>query len=487
MKIETKVVPVVQTKVLDESKGIIGVFVSVTGVVDSVKDRILPGAYQKTLVSRTPKGAWCHSWTEPVSKTLEAEELLPGDDRLPTETRKGEPWPTAAGALYVETQFNLGTQRGREAFSDVMFYGKDSEFSIGYSVPPGGSKVDKKTGVREITYIDLYEYSWVLFGAMDLTQTAGVKDAQEAWKLKAEAGEVKEGQVFESDRDPEETTPDQPVSDPVLTPDKPTTLNLTGGNTVTYAGGTIVPQVATTSASGTVTFVPDAPQEPKQAEFVVSWTEAGQAAVDAVSAWAVEESTREGADLASILTEAGKRTDALLGDKANVSITSLESKASVTLSGSYEERQTALRDALPEFLDDNFEDVDVNARDEWGYQATWVTIEATFNARVVAVVYDFSEDGGEPRYFDCTYAWDQATSEATVRAGREVVIQGVVVPKSAAVAAQVKAALSLARDASAGVPAVEQVEPDTKPEAKSAEPMLSEADLLMLERYKLDA
>lgn len=134
MKMEHKVVPVTGFKVIDAARGIVGAFVSVTGVVDEVRDRIIPGAYQKTLISRTPKGVWSHDWDNPISKTLAAEELLPGDDRLPTKTRDGQDWPSNAGALYVETQFNIGdgenpgTQSARDALSNVMFYGEDQEW-----------------------------------------------------------------------------------------------------------------------------------------------------------------------------------------------------------------------------------------------------------------------------------------------------------------------------------------------------------------------
>lgn len=42
--------------------------------------------------------------------------------------------------------------------------------------------MDKKTGVRHIKQLDLYEYSPVLFGAMPAARTSSVKDAQMAYK-----------------------------------------------------------------------------------------------------------------------------------------------------------------------------------------------------------------------------------------------------------------------------------------------------------------
>ena len=180
--IEHKAVGVKGINVVDDKQGIVTTIISVTGVVDRVNDRIHPGAYEKTLAQRTPKGIWSHDWNEPVSRTLSVKELMPGDNELPPTQPNGQPWPEGAGGLQVKTQFNLETQRGREAFSDVVFFGDEQEWSIGYHVPVGGAKVDPQSGVRDIYTLDLYEYSPVLFGAMSLARTTSVKDAQTAFQ-----------------------------------------------------------------------------------------------------------------------------------------------------------------------------------------------------------------------------------------------------------------------------------------------------------------
>lgn len=182
LMLEHKTVGVKGMNVVSPEEGIVETIISVTGIVDNVKDRIMPGAYQKTLVKRKPKGVWSHDWDTPVSKTLDVKELMPGDPELPNAMPDGQPWPTGAGALKVKTQFNLETQRGREAYSDVVFFGEEQEWSIGYNVPVGGAKVDQKSGVREINMLELYEYSPVLFGAMPLARTTSVKEAQMALK-----------------------------------------------------------------------------------------------------------------------------------------------------------------------------------------------------------------------------------------------------------------------------------------------------------------
>lgn len=156
------------TKVLDADLGIVEAIVSVTGIVDEVKDIITPGAYAKTIAVRLPKGVSHHAWEQPVAKALNVKELLPGDPELPTKTARGMPWPPEAGAVKVKVQFNLDTQRGREAYADVKFFEDEQEWSIGYNVPRGGARLDHKKGIRHIDTLDWYEFSPVLFGAMPL-------------------------------------------------------------------------------------------------------------------------------------------------------------------------------------------------------------------------------------------------------------------------------------------------------------------------------
>jgi phage head maturation protease len=163
--------------VVDEEKGIVEAFVSVTGLRDNVKDIIHPGAYEKSLAGRKPKGVYAHDWKMPVSKALDVKEMLPGHADLPKTLPNGDPWPKEAGALWVKMQFNLDTERGRDAYSDVIFYKDEQEWSIGYQVPPGAARMDTKSGIRHIDYLELYEFSPVLFGAMPVARTASIKDA----------------------------------------------------------------------------------------------------------------------------------------------------------------------------------------------------------------------------------------------------------------------------------------------------------------------
>jgi hypothetical protein len=161
---------------VDDETGVVEALVSVTGVKDEVNDVIIPGAYGPTLAKRKPKGVFSHDWGRWVARTEAVEEWMPGDPRLPTQTREGKAWPSEAGGLYVRMRFNLKSREGRDAYENVKFFSEtgECEWSIGYHVPDGKGVRDKM-GVRHIKELDLFEYSPVLFGAAPLSGTLAVK------------------------------------------------------------------------------------------------------------------------------------------------------------------------------------------------------------------------------------------------------------------------------------------------------------------------
>ena len=62
MELESKQVGV-EAKAVDDAEGTVQAVVSVTNIVDNVKDIIEPGAYSQTLTKRVPKG--CLLYTSP--------------------------------------------------------------------------------------------------------------------------------------------------------------------------------------------------------------------------------------------------------------------------------------------------------------------------------------------------------------------------------------------------------------------------------------
>lgn len=153
-----------------EPEGIVEAIVSVFSNIDAAQERVLPGFFRTSLERKLPKGVWMHDWTLPVAKTLEARELLPGDPALPVDLAQ-------LGGLYVKAQFNLKTQRGREAFEDLVF-GTVDEFSIGYRVTKDA--YDSNSGVRDLVEGDLFEWSPVLVGCNSATALISAKEAPHA-------------------------------------------------------------------------------------------------------------------------------------------------------------------------------------------------------------------------------------------------------------------------------------------------------------------
>lgn len=149
----------------DDQQGVIEAIVAVFNNRDRGDDIIRPGAFKESLQRKLPKGVWHHNWAEPVARTLEARELMPGDALLPESLR-------SLGGLYIKAQFNLSTQRGREAYSDVQF-GIIDEFSIGYRATK--KQFNDEDDSRELIECELYEWSPVLVGMNPATALLSVK------------------------------------------------------------------------------------------------------------------------------------------------------------------------------------------------------------------------------------------------------------------------------------------------------------------------
>lgn len=129
-------------------------YASVFETVDCQGDRVLKGAFQKSLsTTKVPKMLWQHDAKEPIGlwHTLR-------------EDHKG---------LYVEGQLLLELQRGREAYS-LLKKGVLDGLSIGCTVQK--SDFSEEDGVREIKDADLVEISLVTFAANQDARVMAVKN-----------------------------------------------------------------------------------------------------------------------------------------------------------------------------------------------------------------------------------------------------------------------------------------------------------------------
>lgn len=153
---------------VDEAKGIVECFVAAIGNKDSVGDIIIPGAFDGSLKRRKPRVVWGHNWNEPIGKVLEISEVPASDPRIPAKMKQA-----GVGGLFAKVQFNLKSEKGKEAFSNVAFFGEEQEWSIGYKTL--NADFDPQRQANILKEVELYEVSPVLHGANQLTATISIK------------------------------------------------------------------------------------------------------------------------------------------------------------------------------------------------------------------------------------------------------------------------------------------------------------------------
>ena len=158
---------------LDEAEGIVECFVAGIGNKDSVGDVCAPGAFGKSLIRRKPRVVWGHNWNDPIGKVLDMYEVQPSDPRLPNKMKAA-----GIGGLYARVQFNLKSEKGREAFANVAFFGEEQEWSIGYKTI--NAKFDPQMQANILYEVELYEVSPVLHGANQLTGTISIKSEDQS-------------------------------------------------------------------------------------------------------------------------------------------------------------------------------------------------------------------------------------------------------------------------------------------------------------------
>lgn len=157
---------------IDEAQGIVECFVAAIGNKDSVGDVVVTGAFTESLKRRKPRVVWGHNWNDPIGKVLEIYEVPANDPRLPMKMKQA-----GVGGLYAKVQFNLAAEKGREAFTNVAFFGQEQEWSIGYKTI--NATFDPNMQANILREVELYEVSPVLHGANQLTATLSVKSEEQ--------------------------------------------------------------------------------------------------------------------------------------------------------------------------------------------------------------------------------------------------------------------------------------------------------------------
>ena len=157
---------------IDSAQGIVECFVAGIGNKDSVGDIVVSGAFTKSLMRRKPRVVWGHNWNDPIGKVLEIYEVPPNDPRLPAKMKAAN-----IGGLFAKVQFNLNSEKGKEAFANIAFFGEEQEWSIGYKTLD--AIYDNARQANVLREVELYEVSPVLHGANQLTGTISVKSEEE--------------------------------------------------------------------------------------------------------------------------------------------------------------------------------------------------------------------------------------------------------------------------------------------------------------------
>jgi HK97 family phage prohead protease len=167
--VEHKAFRVTEIKTADapgDEPGTFEALVSVFGNVDGDSDRMVKGAFARTLQTKgLPPIVWSHDWgVPPIGAASHAEEV---DEGLLVKGRlfvgDGEDSPTAR-AVYTAMKAKDGNDQ------PVL-----REFSFGFQVADSRQVEEKGAKVREILDVDLFEVGPTLVGANDQTRLLAVK------------------------------------------------------------------------------------------------------------------------------------------------------------------------------------------------------------------------------------------------------------------------------------------------------------------------
>ena len=130
-------------------------YASLFGLVDMGRDEMMPGAFRESLARRGAsdiKLLWSHDAREPIGVWDEVAE----DSR----------------GLKVAGRLNLGVTRGREIHA-LMREGAIDGLSIGFRTQR--AVTDRKSGVRRLYKVDLWEISLVTFPMLPQARVSSVK------------------------------------------------------------------------------------------------------------------------------------------------------------------------------------------------------------------------------------------------------------------------------------------------------------------------
>lgn len=171
--------------VSDAPAGTFEAIVSVFGNVDLGGDRVVPGAFTRTLADWDASGdpipvIWSHEWDDPMSHIGYVE--------------KAEERPEG---LYVRARLDVDNNERAAYVARLLKERRVREFSFGYFAKGWRDTDDEEYGrVRELTEIDLFEVGPTLLG---MNPDTVLLEAASRTYRKATAAQVQEGRFAEWD------------------------------------------------------------------------------------------------------------------------------------------------------------------------------------------------------------------------------------------------------------------------------------------------
>ena len=154
-----------ELKVEDMDKGIVSAYVNTMGVEDADGDVIEPTAFNNSIENNLPISVLhSHDPSQVIGKVLDAR-VVEMDD--------------GTSKLWNLMKFNLDTQAGRDAFSNIKGqYIK--EYSVGFNIPDKAMEFIREGAktIRKILEVDWIEVSSVVKGASPNTGTLSAKQLE---------------------------------------------------------------------------------------------------------------------------------------------------------------------------------------------------------------------------------------------------------------------------------------------------------------------
>lgn len=435
--LKTLTARVAQIKAVDDGSAPEGTFeavVSVFGNIDYAGDRVVKGAFAKSLTTWASSGdpipvVWSHQWQDPemhIGGVIEAEER---DEGLWVKAELDIEDPVAAKVWRL-----LKSRRVRE-------------FSFAYDV------LDEKrqNGANELLELDVIEVGPTLKGMNPNTLLLDAKSRREARAARAEAAKAA---AKAEDGDGEDThVPPQKVQDNAQAA-LDAIENGDAGEGFTDTGRARAEQLAA-GESVPLSEVRDISAWFARHEGDEGRDEQGNPAWVAWMAWGGDEG-REWAD--GIVASADEEDDSEDGS-TGTSSRSGGRKARVTLDGSIEQLQDRLRAAITDWASAAFPAYAIYLA---GLEATWPE-----TATVCAYVETWDQPWGGGDYYQASYEVDE---DGVVALGEPEIVEliGVIAPKSATAAAAEK---------KASAPVTTSADPLADPDWVRAQVDLVELDL----------